>query len=549
MRPIKGLLLAGLMLLLGSSAQASTCPTFAYGMVLTAAQWNACFDSKQNALGYTPVNKAGDIMFGPLGMVASSTAKSGFNIPQGTAPTNPVNGDIWTTTAGVYARINGVTTGPFGTSTVQTNMPNTWTALQTFNNSDIALLGSSTGKTTFTSANAGASDFVLTFPGATDTVATLGAVQTLTNKTLTSPVLTTPTLGAATATSINKMAITAPATSSTLAVADGKTLTASNTLTFTGTDTSSVNFGTGGTVLYSGGSYVSSLTGTANQITVSGSTGAVTISTPAALTFTGKTVTGGTFASPTLSGTVAGAGTIPLSILATQAADTVVANATGGSASPTAVSIGSCSTSSSGLTYNTSTHVFGCNTAINAATLGSATFAAPGPIGSGTPGTGAFTTLSATGAITPSQTNGIIGTTTNNSANAGSVGEYVSSTVLIGSAIPLVAGTANNATSISLTAGDWDVQGDICFTRNSLTNTVAAFGWVSTSSATIPTLPNSGMTGITRSALVGLVNECIAGGTVRFLLSGTTTIYLSGFDNFSASTSAIYGVIGARRVR
>lgn len=47
----------------------------------------------------------------------------------------------------------------------------------------------------------------------------------------TSPSFTTPTLGVATATSINKMAITAPATSSTLAVADGKTFTSSNTIT------------------------------------------------------------------------------------------------------------------------------------------------------------------------------------------------------------------------------------------------------------------------------------------------------------------------------
>jgi hypothetical protein len=67
---------------------------------------------------------------------------------------------------------------------------------------------------------------------------------------VTSPTLVTPTLGAATATSVNKMAITAPATSSTLAVADGKTLTASNTLTLTGTDSSSVAFGAGGTVSY-----------------------------------------------------------------------------------------------------------------------------------------------------------------------------------------------------------------------------------------------------------------------------------------------------------
>jgi len=65
-----------------------------------------------------------------------------------------------------------------------------------------------------------------------------------------SPTLVTPTLGAATATSVNKVTLTAPATGSTLTVAEGKTLTASNTLTLTGTDASSVAFGAGGTVAY-----------------------------------------------------------------------------------------------------------------------------------------------------------------------------------------------------------------------------------------------------------------------------------------------------------
>ena len=69
----------------------------------------------------------------------------------------------------------------------------------------------------------------------------------------TSPTLVTPTIGAATATSVNKVTITAPATGSTLTIAEGKTLTASNTLTFTGTDASSVAFGAGGTVVYTSG--------------------------------------------------------------------------------------------------------------------------------------------------------------------------------------------------------------------------------------------------------------------------------------------------------
>ena len=87
----------------------------------------------------------------------------------------------------------------------------------------------------------------------TGTLATLAGAETLTNKTLTSPTLTTPSLGVATATSINKMAITAPATGSTLAVADGKTFTVSNTITFVGTDSTTFTLpGTSGNLALTG---------------------------------------------------------------------------------------------------------------------------------------------------------------------------------------------------------------------------------------------------------------------------------------------------------
>jgi len=43
---------------------------------------------------------------------AATTAISSVRLPHGTAPTSPVNGDMWTTTAGLYVRINGVTVGP-----------------------------------------------------------------------------------------------------------------------------------------------------------------------------------------------------------------------------------------------------------------------------------------------------------------------------------------------------------------------------------------------------------------------------------------------------
>jgi hypothetical protein len=47
---------------------------------------------------------------------ASTTANAGFNLPHGAAPTTPTNGDVWTTSAGFFARINGVTITAGGAS-------------------------------------------------------------------------------------------------------------------------------------------------------------------------------------------------------------------------------------------------------------------------------------------------------------------------------------------------------------------------------------------------------------------------------------------------
>jgi hypothetical protein len=59
-----------------------------------------------------------------------------------------------------------------------------------------------------------------------------------------SPTLVTPILGVASATSVNKVAITAPATNATLTIAEGKTLTANNSLTLAGTDATIMTFPT-----------------------------------------------------------------------------------------------------------------------------------------------------------------------------------------------------------------------------------------------------------------------------------------------------------------
>jgi len=58
---------------------------------------------------YLPL--AGGTLTGELNTAASTTTTAGFNLPHGAAPTTPVNGDIWTTTSGIYSQINGLTIG------------------------------------------------------------------------------------------------------------------------------------------------------------------------------------------------------------------------------------------------------------------------------------------------------------------------------------------------------------------------------------------------------------------------------------------------------
>lgn len=99
----------------------SGCPQIVTGAVLTAAQWNNCFMRKTDNLGYTPLSINGGAMAGRLVTAASTTTAAGFNIPAGAAPTSPVDGDIWTTTAGVFARINGSTIGLGGGTVLLAN--------------------------------------------------------------------------------------------------------------------------------------------------------------------------------------------------------------------------------------------------------------------------------------------------------------------------------------------------------------------------------------------------------------------------------------------
>lgn len=95
----------------------------------------------------------------------------------------------------------------------------------------------------------------------------------------TSPTLTTPVLGVATATTVNKVSFTAPATSATLTLADGSTLATSgaNSLTFTTTGATNLTLPTSGTVATTGNTVTSLSFGTTGFTPSTATNGAITV--------------------------------------------------------------------------------------------------------------------------------------------------------------------------------------------------------------------------------------------------------------------------------
>lgn len=78
--------------------------------------------------------------------------------------------------------------------------------------------------------------------------------------------------------------------------------------------------------------------------------------------------TGPTIAGMTVTGSFTATGLVTLADHATQATNSIIGNATSGTASPTALAVGSCSTAASALIWTTNTG-FGCNTSVTAAAV------------------------------------------------------------------------------------------------------------------------------------------------------------------------------------
>jgi hypothetical protein len=66
-----------------------------------------------NGVSRLDLDVSGNATFAGTVIAPAATASlAPLRIPHGTAPTSPTDGDMWTTTAGLYIRINGATVGP-----------------------------------------------------------------------------------------------------------------------------------------------------------------------------------------------------------------------------------------------------------------------------------------------------------------------------------------------------------------------------------------------------------------------------------------------------
>ena len=153
------------------------------------------------------------------------------------------------------------------------------------------------------------------------------------------------------------------------------------------------------------------------------------------------------------------------------------------------------------------------------------------------------------GSIKPLSTSGIIGTTTNNDANAGSVGEYVESVVAPASALSLVNNTPKNITSISLTAGDWDVSAFAGFSWFNTTVFTSGIICLSQASVTLDQVSGRASYLAPQAAATGNLNISTNITPYRYSLSSTTTIYFVCQATFSVAGLSVFGRIAARRIR
>jgi hypothetical protein len=138
----------------------------------------------------------------------------------------------------------------------------------------------------------------------------------------------------------------------------------------------------------------------------------------------------------------------------------------------------------------------------------------------------------------------ITGVSNGSNAASGVVGEYPNNST---TGTSLTTSTAANATSVSLTAGDWDVQCTAQFNPAASTVTSRVQTAVSTTSANISV--SLGAKSLSQGSLGTGLAQIVASPTVRVSLASTTTVFCVVESAFTTSTMTVDGFIRARRVR
>jgi hypothetical protein len=154
----------------------------------------------------------------------------------------------------------------------------------------------------------------------------------------------------------------------------------------------------------------------------------------------------------------------------------------------------------------------------------------------------------AQGGIGTSTIGQIPASSTNDSASAGKLGEYLSTSIASASQIPLSNGSTNGITSLALPPGDWNLWCNSYITVNNSTSSNTFFATLSTVSTSNLNQSPGNFGAVVYQSAAGSP-ACIPVGPIRSSLSATTTFFYNIFSSFSNGTCGGFGIMQARRMR